>query len=69
MIVEPMAGPECGDVGCFGERGGGPLAAVASGESVVASSGVKDVGQCADVILPAAVGANGWPEPDQVDRA
>jgi hypothetical protein len=55
VIVEPVPGPEGGDVGCFGERVGGFLAAVASGEPVVASLGMKDGGQVTDVVLAAAV--------------
>jgi hypothetical protein len=51
-------------VRCLGERVGGCLAAVASGQPVVASLSVDDLGQVADVVLVAAVGANWWAEPD-----
>ena len=66
VVVDSVPGPECGDVGRLGERVGGCLAAVASGKPVVALLGVEDVGQVVDVVLPAAVRANGWAEPDQV---
>ena len=56
IIVQAVACPEGGDVGRVGEGVCRCLAAVVSGQSVVASLGMKDVGQVADVVLPAAGG-------------
>jgi hypothetical protein len=69
IIVQAVACPEGGDVRRIGEGVGGGLAAVVSGQSVVASLGMKDVGQVTDVVLPAAVAAPGEPEPDVMVRA
>lgn len=66
VAVEPVASPEAGDVGCLGERGGGCLAAMMSSQPVVASLGMDDLGEGANVVLPAAVATNGRPEPDAV---
>ena len=66
VAVEPVPCLKSSDVGCLGERVGGCLAAVPSGQPVAASLGVEDLGQVADVVLVAAAGADRWPEPDQV---
>lgn len=68
ITVEAVASPQSGDVGCLGDRVGSGPATVASGQPIVASLGMKDVGQVANVVLAAAVSANGWAEPDQVAR-
>ncbi len=53
-------------MGCLGERVSGCLAAMAPGQPAVASLGSDDLGQVADVVLAAAVDADGRPQPDQV---
>ena len=69
VAVEPVPCPKSSYVSCLGGRVCGCLAAVASGQPVAASLGVEDLGQVADVVLVAAAGADGWPEPDQVTGA